>query len=37
VTGSKEPGASRRLIAFLASKDAAAAIENSGMEPPKSR
>jgi molybdate transport system substrate-binding protein len=32
VTGSKEPDAGRRLIQFLASGRAAAAIENSGMD-----
>jgi molybdate transport system substrate-binding protein len=33
VAGSKEPEASRRLIAFLASDRAAAAIKDNGMEP----
>jgi molybdate transport system substrate-binding protein len=37
VAGSGEPEASKRLIAFLASESAAAAIRNSGMEPSKSR
>ncbi len=32
VTGAKEPDAGRRLIQFLASDRAAAAIENSGMD-----
>ena len=32
VTGSKEPDAGRRLIQFLASERAAAAIEKSGMD-----
>ena len=35
VAGSKELDASRRLIAFLASERAAAAIRNNGMEPVK--
>jgi molybdate transport system substrate-binding protein len=33
VAGSREPDASRRLIAFLASPNATAAIKNSGMDP----
>ena len=33
VAGSKALEASRKLIAFLASKDAAAAISSNGMEP----
>jgi molybdate transport system substrate-binding protein len=33
VAGSKEPAAAKRLVAFLASPGAAAAIEKSGMEP----
>jgi molybdate transport system substrate-binding protein len=33
VAGTKEQEASRRLIAFLASENAGAAIRNSGMEP----
>jgi molybdate transport system substrate-binding protein len=37
VAGSKEPKASKRLIAFLASKSAMKAIRKSGMEPPRSR
>jgi molybdate transport system substrate-binding protein len=37
VKGSKEPDASKRLIAFLASENAAPAIRNSGMEPSRSR
>jgi molybdate transport system substrate-binding protein len=37
VTGSKEPEASKRLIAFLRSESAQASIKNSGMEPLKSR
>jgi molybdate transport system substrate-binding protein len=37
VTGSKEPEASKRLIAFLISDNARTAIKNSGMEPPRSR
>lgn len=37
VTGSKEPEASKRLIAFLRSENAQAAIKNSGMEPSRSR
>ena len=37
VAGSKEPEASKRLIAFLASKDATTAIEKSGMEPSRRR
>lgn len=37
VAGSKEPEAAKRLIAFLASEKAVAAIKNSGMEPLKSR
>jgi molybdate transport system substrate-binding protein len=37
VTGSKEPEASKRLIAFLKSDNAKMAIKNSGMEPPRSR
>jgi len=35
VAGSKEPEAAKRLIAFLASEKAAAAIKNSGMERPR--
>ena len=37
VSGSKEPESSKRLIAFLKSKDALPAIEKSGMEPPPGR
>jgi molybdate transport system substrate-binding protein len=37
VTGSKEPEASKRLIAFLASENATVAIKKSGMEPSRSR
>jgi molybdate transport system substrate-binding protein len=37
VAGSKELEASRRLIAFLSSDDATAAIRKSGMEPSKRR
>jgi molybdate transport system substrate-binding protein len=37
VAGSKEPEASKQLIAFLASKDATTAIEKSGMEPLRRR
>ena len=37
VLGSKEAEASKRLIAFLASKDATTAIEKSGMEPSRRR
>ena len=37
VTGSKEPEASKRLIAFLISDKAKMAIKNSGMEPPRLR
>ena len=37
VTGSKEPEASKRLIAFLASENARPAIKKSGMEPSRSR
>jgi molybdate transport system substrate-binding protein len=37
VTRSREPEASRRMIAFLKSENAQAAIKNSGMEPLKSR
>ena len=33
VVGSKEPAASKRLIAFLSSDGATAAIRKSGMEP----
>jgi molybdate transport system substrate-binding protein len=33
IAGTKQPGASRQLIAFLASENAQAAIRNSGMEP----
>jgi molybdate transport system substrate-binding protein len=33
VAGSKEPETSRRLIAFLSSDGATAAIKRSGMEP----
>lgn len=36
VVGSKEPEASKRLIAFLASENARVAIKKSGMEPLKS-
>jgi hypothetical protein len=32
VAGSKEPEASKRLVAFLISKDALPAIQKSGME-----
>lgn len=35
VVGSKEPDAARRLIAFLSSGAATAAIKKSGMEPPQ--
>ena len=37
VAGSKEPEASKRLIAFLASENATKAIQKSGMEPMRSR
>ena len=37
VSGSKETEAAKRLIAFLASSSATAAIKNSGMEPSKTR
>jgi molybdate transport system substrate-binding protein len=37
VAGSKEPEASKRLIAFLASENAAKVIKKSGMEPSRSR
>ena len=37
VASSKEPAASKRLIAFLASEDAKTAIKKSGMESTKSR
>ena len=37
VAGSKELDASRRLIAFLASDGAIAAIKKSGMEPSRPR
>lgn len=37
VAGTKEPEASKRLIAFLRSESAAKAIRDSGMEPIKSR
>jgi molybdate transport system substrate-binding protein len=37
VTGSKEPAASRQLIAFLSSDEATAAIKKSGMEPSRRR
>jgi molybdate transport system substrate-binding protein len=37
VAGSKELDASKRLIAFLASDKATAAIKKSGMERPKRR
>jgi molybdate transport system substrate-binding protein len=37
VVGSKEPEAAKRLIAFLASESAMKAIQNSGMEPVRSR
>jgi molybdate transport system substrate-binding protein len=37
VTGSKEPEAAKRLIAFLASENAKTAIKKSGMEPSRSR
>lgn len=37
VSGSKEPDAARRLIAFLTSDAARAAIRDSGMEPSKPR
>jgi molybdate transport system substrate-binding protein len=37
VAGSKEPEASKRLIAFLASESAMPAIKKSGMEPSRSR
>ena len=35
VAGSRQPEASKRLIAFLASENARAAIRKSGMEPPR--
>jgi molybdate transport system substrate-binding protein len=37
VAGSKEPEASKRLLAFLTSEKAVAAIRNHGMEPVKPR
>ena len=37
VAGSKEPEASKRLIAFLSSEAATAAIKRSGMEPARRR
>ena len=37
VAGSKQPEASKRLIAFLASENARAVITKSGMEPSRSR
>lgn len=37
VSGSREPDAARRLIAFLTSESAQAAIRSSGMEPSKLR
>jgi molybdate transport system substrate-binding protein len=37
VAGSSEPERSKRLIAFLASESASKAIQNSGMEPMRSR
>ncbi|MGD1073141.1 MAG: substrate-binding domain-containing protein [Bryobacteraceae bacterium] len=37
VKGAKEPATAQRLIAFLVSENAAAAIRQSGMEPSKSR
>jgi molybdate transport system substrate-binding protein len=37
VAGSKEPEASKRLIAFLSSDTTTAAIERSGMEPSRPR
>ena len=37
VAGSKEIEASKKLIAFLSSDGALAAIKKSGMEPPKRR
>ncbi len=37
VAGTKEPESSKRLIAFLTSKSATKAIQNSGMEPMGSR
>ena len=37
VAGSKEPEAATRLIAFLSSGNAVAAIRKSGMEPPRRR
>ena len=37
VTASKEPQASKRLIAFLASENSKSAIQKSGMEPLNSR
>jgi len=37
VAGSKEPESAKRLIAFLASESARKAIQNSGMEPMRSR
>lgn len=37
VAGSKESGAAKRLIAFLASESATTAIKKSGMEPSRAR
>jgi molybdate transport system substrate-binding protein len=37
VTGSKEPESARRLIAFLTSESAKAAVRKHGMEPARSR
>jgi molybdate transport system substrate-binding protein len=37
VTGSKEPDAAKRLIAFLTSENAGTAIKRSGMEPSRSK
>jgi molybdate transport system substrate-binding protein len=37
VAGSKEPGASKRLIAFLQSEESRTAIKESGMDPPRAR
>lgn len=36
VKGGAQPESSRRLIAYLASKEAAPALKNNGMEPPRS-
>ena len=37
VRGSQEPEAAKKLLAFLASEKAQAAIKKTGMEPPKAR